>query len=389
MKKLTIVGRGTVGCLAIAHFLKWTDWEITWAYDPTVEPTAVGEGTTLNLPRTLFENLGFTFADVYEFNATAKVGIYKKDWGSIGDGFLHPFPVGQTGIHFNAVSFQQYVFEKISQNPRITLLERSVEPDEVDSDYVMMCTGTPTDFTDYEIIETVPVNTCWVSQCPWEHVRFQHSLTIARPYGWIFGIPLQNRCSIGYLFNETITDLESVKKDADIILAEYNLQPSMQRQIKFKNYVRKVNFSDRVIYNGNSSFFLEPLEATSTATADIINRLSIDQWKIQAQVPVQTNARYHSLLNGVESMIALHYMSGSSWDNDFWKHAQSLGTAKIEKELQKKQEFYQMMKEVSDPNFTVDNYFKSPKEIGTWWSPSFNLHLDKLGIKEQISSMLK
>jgi hypothetical protein len=389
MKKLTIVGRGTVGCLAIAHFLKWTDWEITWAYDPTIEPTAVGEGTNLIVPRSLFENSYFTFADVYKFNATAKVGIYKKDWGSIGDEFLHPFPVGQTGIHFNAVSFQQYMFEKISQHPRITLLERSVEPEDVDSDYVMMCTGTPRDFTDYEIIETIPVNACWVSQCPWEHARFQHSLTIARPYGWVFGIPLQNRCSIGYLFNENITDLESVQEDVNSILSDYKLEPSMQRKISFKNYIKKVNFTDRVVYNGNSSFFLEPLEATSTSVADFINKLCIDQWKLGNRNTDSTNYEYHKFLNDIESMICFHYASGSSWDNDFWKHAQSLGESKIEKELARKSDFYQIISQSLDNSFTLDDFVKNPKEIGTWGMPSYRLHLDKLGIADKLSSKIK
>jgi uncharacterized protein (UPF0333 family) len=28
MKKLTVVGKGIVGALAVAHFLKYTDWDI-------------------------------------------------------------------------------------------------------------------------------------------------------------------------------------------------------------------------------------------------------------------------------------------------------------------------------------------------------------------------
>ena len=33
MKKITIIGRGTAGCVAVTHFLRWTDWEIDWVFD--------------------------------------------------------------------------------------------------------------------------------------------------------------------------------------------------------------------------------------------------------------------------------------------------------------------------------------------------------------------
>ena len=126
MKKLAVIGRGTVGCMTAAHFLKKTDYEIDWIYDPMIIPAAVGEGTTLNFPRALQENLMFDSNDMITLNSTPKVGISKRNWGTSEKEFLHPFPIGSVGIHFSAVTFQDYVFDKLKNNPRINLIDLNV-----------------------------------------------------------------------------------------------------------------------------------------------------------------------------------------------------------------------------------------------------------------------
>ena len=59
------------------------------------------------------------------------------------------------------------------------------------------------------------------------------------------GIPLQNRCSIGYMYNNKINSLEEVKEDVKNIFEEFNLQPSeTTNAFSFKNYYRNTNFED-------------------------------------------------------------------------------------------------------------------------------------------------
>ena len=91
MKKLAVVGRGTVGCMTAAHFLKHTDYAIDWIYDPEIIPAAVGEGTTLNFPRALQENLMFDSNDMITLNSTPKVGISKRNWGTSEKEFLQTY----------------------------------------------------------------------------------------------------------------------------------------------------------------------------------------------------------------------------------------------------------------------------------------------------------
>ena len=384
MNRLTVVGRGTVGCMAIAHFLRWTDWEIIWAYDPTIAPVAVGEGTTFAVPRSLKDSMKFRYTDMEAIDSTVKLGVRKHNWGSNGTLFDHSFGIGDVGLHFNAVNLQNYIFEKLKNHPRITLLEKSVRPDEVDSDYVMMCTGTPTEFTDYDTIKHIPINACYVSQCPWELARFNYTLAIARPYGWVFGIPLNNRCSIGYMYNSDINTLDEIKADSEIVLKEYGLTPALQREIKFSNYFRKNNFSDRVVYNGNSSFFLEPLEATSTALSDQITRFCIDIWKDKTLNPIDANRKYNIMIDEIESMISMHYMAGSIYQTKFWDHAMNLGEEKIKEQFNNNTPFSQIIRAALSSTSMFDLY---PIEIGTWGLLSYKTNIDGLGIRDRLKNL--
>ena len=59
-KRIAIIGRGTAGMFAVSHFHHYAkDCEIELYYDPAVNPQAVGEGSTLDFPAALFENLEF------------------------------------------------------------------------------------------------------------------------------------------------------------------------------------------------------------------------------------------------------------------------------------------------------------------------------------------
>jgi len=386
MKKLAVVGRGTVGCMTAAHFLRHTDYAIDWIYDPAIIPAAVGEGTTLNFPRALQENLMFDSNDMITLNATPKVGISKRNWGTSEKEFLHPFPIGAVGIHFSAVTFQDYVFEKLKANSRINLIEKNVnERYGIDADHVIMCTGSPTEFgEEYRLAEHIPVNAAFVSQCPWDHPRFSHTLTYAMSWGWVFGIPLQNRCAIGYIYNDKFATEEQVKEEVAELLKELNLVPSVQRSIKFNNYFKKNNFSERVVYNGNASFFLEPLEATSTGLAHQINLMAADVFNSKTTAE-RANFGYANLINEIEGMISLHYFAGSSYKNDFWTYAESLGTKKISQLLSKASPFSKMIITA----LTSTSAFDTNGEVGTWTLHSWKYNIKELGITEKLKLYLK
>lgn len=383
MKKISIIGKGTVGCLAVSHFLRWTDWEIDWVYDPNIQTSPVGEGTNLHFPRALFENILFDTEDMESIQSTPKLGIWKKGWGA-GKEFKHTFPVGTTGIHFNALDFQEYIFKKFVNHPRIQIVEDNVNNfDLIDSDYIMSCSGSPKELTDdYIEHKNIPVNSAMVFQCPWELPKFLYSLTFARKYGWVFGIPLKNRCAIGYVYNKDFCTEDDIKNDVQPILDQFDLTPAKVRSLNFLNYSRKNNFTERVCYNGNASFFLEPLEATSTGHAVLVNKLAIDLWHLKSRTPCEADQFYRQELDDIESMICLHYFSGSVYKNDFWNYAKNLAKEKISKKVLEKNNFSDMVKSVCLSTPPVQG------DVGSWPFLSYKNNISGLGLTEKLKNIL-
>lgn len=383
-KKLSIVGRGTVGCLTVGHFLAYTNWEIDWIFDPNVPAAAVGEGTSLIFPKELVKLFNWQHDTLYKIQGTVKQGIYKENWGG-GNSFLHPFPIDSIGIHLSAVDFQNEVFELLAKQPRVNIIEKSVvDTDQLDSDFVMMCTGSQQNLdSNYVSRNHIPVNSAYVTQCYWDYPRFTHTLTIARPWGWVFGIPLQKRCAIGYLYNKDITSLDTVKEDVKEIFKQYQLTPSEKtNHIHFNNYSRINNFTERVAYNGNASFFLEPLEATSTGTAAYVNRYAWDVWNDGLSIK-EANHWYDKEINDIESMICLHYMSGSIYKNNFWDYATSIATDKIQKEFENRSDFATFaINSMIPQNLNLP----SGRNVGSWPEMSYNINIKKLGLESNIET---
>ena len=385
-KKIAIIGRGTAGSLSIIHFLRhMNDCEIEWHYDPSVPVQSVGEGSTPQLPRSLYENLNFNYLNLKKIDSTLKTGIYKSGWGKNKEDFLHQFPSPFVALHFNAISLQNYIFNKVKN--KVKIFEYNVSPDDIDADFVMDCSGKPKSYEEFYKADFIPVNSAYVTQCYWDRARFQHTLTIARPYGWVFGVPLQNRCSIGYLYNKNINSLEDVKEDVKNVFDEYNLIPSNNINIlSFNNYYRKQNYTDRVCYNGNASFFLEPMEANSIEIMDFIQRGAIALWDNQISAD-DMNLIYRRRIMEVETMIMLHYFAGSKYETEFWKFAQQKGKDCIELSLKQDKNFSKIIdysikikkRNLCDPDI---NY-------GYWGANSLCENIFGLGIEKSLLEIIE
>jgi hypothetical protein len=384
MKKLSIIGRGTAGCMALAHFLRWTDWEIDFYYDPDIKQQAVGEGTRVNVLISLYENIGFEYSDIDKVDATFKTGILKSGW-SKGHEFFHAFTPPFVAYHFNAVKLQDYIINMFKDNSRVHIKETHVESNKLDSNFIMDCSGKSKDIDLFNEIDSIPVNAVYVTQCYWDSPKFNYSLTLARPYGWVFGIPLKNRCSIGYLYNHEISSLAEVQEDVKNIFKQYSLTPSQDtNNFKFTSYKRKNNYVGNVAYNGNASFFYEPLEATSISFMDDINRAAFDLWTGNKSLEAQHNG-YQRSLNEIENMIMLHYFNGSIWDNAFWTHAKR-NSEKNMLDALKNPIFKQMVVDYL-PNYrpstsVLDN------EYGSWNARNFYFHFKEFGIIDKLRGLL-
>jgi hypothetical protein len=396
MKKITIVGRGTVGCAAAAHYSKHheEDTIIDWVYDPSIPTTAVGEGTTLMLPDLLNKALEFDTNDLNNLDSIPKMGILKNGWTD--KEYFHSFPTGMAAMHFNAISFQDYIFDILKDKSNINLIESNVDLDklhDIDSDLVMSCVGSPKQVGEskFTIRDNIVVNACYVSQCPWDFSRFNWSLTHAKKHGWIFGIPLQNRVAIGYLFNKDITPLEDIKEEVDQILNELNLEPKVQRLIEFNNYNRKINFEDdgRIVHNGNASYFLEPLEATSTSVAcDIIlmSNFIFNNQHLRKDIAKDYNNFYTEMMDEHENMIMMHYLAGSIHDTPFWDFAQEKAKRSIRAAFKKDNEFAKIVKHCLNGKY--EKYQHWDRSVGSWDVKSYFTNIKGLQIEDKLRKLM-
>lgn len=326
MKKIAVIGRGTAGALAAARFSSLSDnCYVDWYYDPSIKTQAVGEGSTPVLPARLFNDIGFQHNNLSNIDGTFKFGIEKEGWGR-GDLFYHNFYGATIGYHFNAIQLQNYIFNYLKNKKNVRFIEQNIiNHNLIDSDFIMDCSGTPSSFEDCNISQYIPVNSVYVTQCYWSQPEFLHTKTIAKKHGWVFGIPLINRCSIGYLYNNDHTTKEEVKEDVQEIFKRYNLNPSDQtNNFSFNNYYRKKNYTDRISYNGNASFFLEPLEATSILTMYKVIEHSIEIWFNRKNYNTY-NAIYNHLMYTLEVFIMMHYAAGSKYYSSFWDYALNRG----------------------------------------------------------------
>lgn len=396
MKRLAILGRGTVGAISAAYSLYRlhsysSSHEIQWIYDPEIETQAVGEGLTLPMMDFLKFCIKFTHNDMKSIDANFKTGILKNGWGN-GDEFIHHFHLPHTAYHINAKKMQSFIFDKIRQNPLVKIIESNAISDNIDADHVIDCSGKPKNFDDnFNIVDEIPVNSVYVTQCYWDYPRFTHSLTNAAKHGWYFGIPLQNRCSIGYLYNNKITTLEEIKEDVKEVFSKYDLYPSdITNAFSFNNYYRKETFSKKVTYNGNSSFFLEPIEATSLSTALFIVTRSISNFLQETnKTNLQLNSEIETYIQRTIDMISLHYFSGSKYNSEFWKYAKSKGEKRIKESLYKNDRFRELIDDVlfSNRSFLI----KEDTELGygPWARYSWDENIRGLGISEQLKQLMK
>lgn len=369
MKKIAIIGKGTAGSLTYNHFGFYTDYEIDVYYDSSIKEQTVGEGTTLNIPEQLNITLGMEFTDLHKINGNFKTSILYEGWGE--KDYHHNFFMPNISIHMNAVMLQDYIKEH--NNKRVNFIDKNItNHNDIDADYIIDCSGTPKNFDDYWKADYIPVNAAVVKQCSWDKPEYTYTLTKAMKNGWMFGIPLANRVSLGYLYNEDLNTKEEIEKELDDYIKSINLSNDLHSlSLTFGNYFKKENFTDRVFYNGNASYFLEPMEATSLSTVEEVNRKIFDIIN-NKKTPEAANKEYIEWFKEVQDIIVMHYLAGSKHKTDFWNHAQKLA----EKCLSiKTNRWQQIVYNLDNPNFVL------PHSYGSWGLPSLKQNINNLNIK--------
>jgi len=342
MIKVGVVGTGTVGILAISHMLGYlnSSFKVVSIHDPSIKIVGVGESAQPGVLSTLHRGANFKITeDADELDATLKFGGSWVDWRE--DPFTMTLLPPNIAMHFNNFKLKEFCFKRFKEiwKDKFEVIEGRVSDirnadgkyaivnvdDEIHIfDYVIDCRGFPKDFSGYTVVDTIPVNHCLVYN---ESKPGDWNLTInkAVKHGWMFEIPLQTRNASGYLYNDKITTKREVIDDLSSIVG-VPVDELKFNEFSFKNYRANSYFDGRVMLNGNSAVFYEPIEAMSTYMYEIINRnffdyINIPDNKISSNPYMVTNINRNvsRLTHETEMFINFLYHGGSTHDSEFWR----------------------------------------------------------------------
>lgn len=343
MKKIAVLGLGSAGILSTCHLLTWIkNAEITSIYDPNTSIIGIGESTNPSFVTTLEYGTDLNLYDLFkdkELDATIKYGTLYVDWRD--KEFINPLLGSGVAIHMNTHKLKDYciprfkkkwgkkfneILGKVSEvNQNQNFVSVIVDGKEKVFDYVIDCRGFPNSYLDYEVVNN-PTNHCLVHNikvgADWGSTKH-----IATKDGWMFALPLINRQSYGYLFNNKITNVKQAKLNFSEKI-NVPLEQLDDIEYEFKSFYTKKLIDGRVIKNGNRAVFFEPMFANSMWLYREINTYIIDFLNGDYTEDI-INEAFIMRAKEVEEMICFQYQGGSLHDSSFWKQTKKYCSEKI------------------------------------------------------------
>tara|TARA_B100001939_G_scaffold3860_1_gene3667 strand:- start:4622 stop:5722 length:1101 start_codon:yes stop_codon:yes gene_type:complete len=361
VKKVSIIGGGLSGMLAVNLFNHKTDFEVV-CIDNNTGKQNVGISATLDLYGYLkfINNIGYD--DIHKFNAWHKTGVSKEGFGN--NNYFQSFDLANISCHFNSVDLIDFLH---TMNNNVKYID---ELDE-NSDYIIDATSKP-----HEVINVdMPVNEILGIKIPWDYPTFDYTRLVARPYGYISAMPTRKYMFITYVFHNKFNTLDEVHDDLALFCEAEGLCLNKQYQnFSFTSYYHPKPLMGNTLHTGNSAFFLEPFEATSIGSTIKLNIAAYELWS--GQSPIDRMQEYKEYVQECREMILIHYLAGSKYNTKFWNNAMYVA----------EQFFEDNMSDVFKQRLTV---LKEPwqKELrpSYWYDLGmFKYNLDNLGVTSKL-----
>jgi len=343
--KVCILGGGTAGFMAAAHLSRYfPEIELLHVFDPNIKTIGVGEGTTPGFRIWLDELCKVPFETLRtECDATKKAGVQFENWGPAKGVFQHNFvPPDSYGLHLSASRLIPFLQHYVQAEQILDHVHALINVDEgveikfkgdrvLLVDAVIDARGFPKALGDqYLQLPWVPTNSALITRNT-KVPTLQHTRAVARPFGWIFVIPLSQSTSYGYIYDREKCASTEVQRDfLDFLKGEKIDGVFEPKHIQFPNFICKRPFDGKIFKIGNAASFIEPLEASSLAIVkgqlEILSfwlrrfPLLRDQTLAEQLLEI-VNKQCFELVLETSVFIGWHYAYGSIYDTPFWQNA--------------------------------------------------------------------
>lgn len=361
--KVAVIGGGTAGYMAAAHLTKsFPMFDLYHIYDPSIPTARIGEGTVPIFKTWLHEITGLSFSELQtRCYITRKYGIRFENWGERHQ-FMHNFwPIGEDfSYHISAPKIVELLKGFVSSHQ---ISKRVIELDSngyqvditfkdkthLEVDFAYDARGFPKSLSREHVeLSIIPTNAALVKYG--DPVDLKLTRAVARPYGWVFVIPLTTYTSYGYIFNNSINTRNEIEDDFTELLHSENVNLTDDELfLQFPNFVSRSFFDGALFKIGNAGSFLEPLESTAIAVTQLlIEGTSYWPLTVHSLVASLLSSKYKrgrvdevllesfnqtalDHLRRISWFIGWHYSMGSAFDTEFWKFAKSNFFREIEK----------------------------------------------------------
>ena len=326
--RIAVIGAGKSGCISALSAKHLSDLlskpvEIEIYHDPSINIKNYTVGSCYDTVKLLykFHQGKLSFKDLEDdFDATLKTGILYKDWGK--GGFNFHGDDGGTLIHFIPKKFSDYILSK----KEFTVIEKNIcDPEsEIDADVIIDCRGKDETIEYQDIIN--PIDSSISAYKDVENIE-DYSDHIARPYGWILGIPNKKSMYYEYFYNKKMSSKEDVISDFTEFLG---IQPEKYQCIN--NYFTDDIFvGERTVVNGSRLCSLEPLESKSLRNYKDVSMKGLKHF-FGIMTKKESNEKIFNRIMKWESTLLWCYHSGSIYDTNFWNYAKNLDYRDIVKD---------------------------------------------------------
>ena len=354
--RIAVIGAGSAGIQSVCNLLYQLDarWEVHLIHDPEIKTLGHIESTNPGFVSALSVGADFdVIQDAESLDCKLKFGTLYKRWRE--HDFVNPLVTGIAAMNFDTTKMHDFLipriknawgfkFKEIKGNvTKITDNSKSasvtVNNELLNYNFIVDCRGfnNLNSNSEDEVVLDHFVNRVLVHIVN-EPIDSQYTAHYATEDGWMWEIPLLSRTSYGYVFNDKITDVETAKKNFSKELSIPVEELDNKEYTFISHYNRKI-FGTRVIKNGLSAAFIEPMFSNGLWMYDNIDRhimeflhshKSIDEVKTKVELNYFNELALHNVKE-VEELLYYFYHGGSTITSPFWNYVKKIGTERVQK----------------------------------------------------------